>query len=656
MPPINWYLNRLQTMTIDEIVWRARDVGRDVIDRWRFAQHRYPTLSEDVGTAPPPYRLTHIQVGAWRQPVTGPAEIWRDRLLKYAGELMDHRLTFFNLEAASVGHPIDWNRDHETGKATPTGFAPTIDYRNAAAAGDAKVVWEPSRHQHFVPLARAYRATGDTRYAREVIAQIESWLDQSPFGYGMNWRSPLELGVRVINWVWALDLIHEAGLLTGPTGHRIRQAIYLHVWEIARKFSRGSSSNNHVIGEAAGVFVATSYFPDLPRHRELHIEARAILLRELLAQTHEDGGSREQAPGYQVFVLQFYLAAAVVARKQGADFPREHWARIEKMLEFLAALTEGGSLPLFGDGDDGYVLDLGARGNPASVLSAGAILCDRPDFASGLGDETEWAFWLLGTAPAHASRPVVLVSRSYHHTGYYLLQSGVAGSDDSASLVFDCAELGFGPLAAHGHADALSFVFRLGGIDVLADPGTYDYFTYPEWRRYLRGTPAHNTVTVDSVDQSVITGPFMWGTRAKATLLEWRPSSTGGIVVGEHDGYTRLDDPVTHRRRVELDTQARMLTITDYIEARGNHDIQIVFQFSEHCRVADSDGTFHVTIGRHQLVVRTDPAATAAIAPRSDRPESGWVSRGYHRRREAPRLVARAQTTGQATFTTVMHY
>ena len=105
--------------------------------------------------------------------------------------------------------------------------------------GDCKLVWEPNRHHHLVVLGRAYRATGDVRYAQAVVEQLQSWLDQCPFGHGMNWRSPLELAIRLINWVWALDLIREAGLLTGRAAARAPlHAAWLHLWEIARKFSR----------------------------------------------------------------------------------------------------------------------------------------------------------------------------------------------------------------------------------------------------------------------------------------------------------------------------------------------------------------------------------------------------------------------------------
>jgi hypothetical protein len=127
-------------------------------------------------------------------------------------------------------------------------FAESIDYRDFAVTGDAKYVWEPSRHHHLVVLGRAYRASGDPSFADALVEQLGSWLDQSPYGRGMNWRSPLELGIRLINWVWALDLIGESRLLTEGLRTRVLRAIHLHLWDITRKYSRGSSANNHRIG------------------------------------------------------------------------------------------------------------------------------------------------------------------------------------------------------------------------------------------------------------------------------------------------------------------------------------------------------------------------------------------------------------------------
>ena len=62
---------------------------------------------------------------------------------------------------------------------------------------------------------------------------------------------------------------------------------------------------------------------------------------------------------------------------------------------------------------------------------------------------------------------------------------------------------GMPPLYNHGHADALSITLSVGGKETLVDPGTYRYNGEPEFRKYFKGTRAHNTVTIDGLDQAV---------------------------------------------------------------------------------------------------------------------------------------------------------
>ena len=657
-----WYLNRLRRMSGEEVAWRLAALGRDVLDRARLASgppsEPPPAL---LAAAEPGFRVADVEVGEWaRAGATLEEDTWRRRLLARADRIAAHRLSFFALEAHHLGDPIDWNRDHESGRSAALRFAPWIDYRDPAVTGDAKVVWEPNRHLHLVVLARAYRASGERRYAEAVLEQIDSWLRSCPFGWGMNWRSPLEISIRLINWVWSLDLIRESGLLTGDLRARVLSSVHLHAREISRKYSAGSSANNHLIGEAAGVFVASCYFHGLDPTGRWRRDSRDILRREIVAQTFPDGCTREQAIGYHLFVLQFLLIAAVVARGVGEDLGPEYAERLQKMLEFVGALTEGGDrLPAFGDADDGYVLDLGDGGISAQgLLSAGACLLGRADFAAWAGGYREEARWLAGREGRRvfdALPPLppagLLRSRSFPDSGYYLLQSGSEGTGDRISVLFDCGDLGFGPIAAHGHADALSFVLRAFGLDVLVDPGTYDYFTHPEWRRYFRSTPAHNTLAVDGRDQSEMRGPFLWGRRARARCLDFEARAEGGLVTGEHDGYAGLEDPVLHRRVLELDGAAGRLLIRDQVQAREEHTLELFFHVSEDCRVLRSgSGRYEIDTGRGLVSIEIDPRLVVEERVASERPPGGWVSRRYHRRSPTTTIVGRARIRGSCAF------
>jgi uncharacterized heparinase superfamily protein len=657
---LSWRVRRLLGMSPREVAWRAHGAWQEMVDVQRVWRGRVPAPHPDGARAldRPAFRVCDVGVGEWNALAPdAPAAAWRERLRARADAACSGRVWLFGQER-DLGDPIDWNHDPETGRRVPLGPSAFLDYRDYDVAGDIKMVWEPNRHHHLVLLARAFRATGDRRYAEAVRAQLESWLEQCPYGRGLNWRSPLELAIRLVNWVWALDLVRESGVDDDAFRARVAASAWLHLWTVARRYSRGSSANNHRIGEAAGVFIGASYFHAFEESDRWREESRAILCEEILAQTFADGGSREHALGYHVFVLEFFVLAAVVAQATARPLPAAFLARLEKMLEFLAGFVEGGATPpLFGDSDEGRVLDLGGEDKARALLAVGAVLFGRPGFKARAGAWCETAHWLLGAAGGAsfarlaAAGSASLASRAFPESGYYLLQSGGQGRADALSVTFDCAELGFQTIAAHGHADALAFTLRAFGRDVLVDPGTYDYFRHPAWRDYFRSTRAHNTVAVDGEDQSVMRGPFLWGRRARAGCVEWSPAPGGGVVAGEHDGYGRLADPVSHRRTLALDGTRRLLTIHDRLEGAGPHRAALYFHFAEGCRVsALGPHVFAVDAGEGTATLTLDPRLRAVVRRGSEDPISGWVSRGYHRKSPSTTVVGEAEWTAQASF------
>ncbi len=664
----NWYWRRMRSMSAEEIAWRLRHrLGNAAEGILWPVRRREPPLLRILATGDgEAIESPRVLGGQFRAAdfAYSPDEStpWRSRLVGQANRILDHRLTLFDLIDHPLGDEINWNYEYQAGKATPMRRSNRLDYRNFASVGDCKLVWEPNRHYQLVVLARAFRVTGEERYAVEIIRQLESWMRQCPYGYGMNWRSPLELGVRLINWVWTMGLIEGCRASTESFRRRLWICVYRHLQEITRNYSGYTSANNHLVGEAAGVFIASSYFPGLQGASRRRLESRAILAEEILRQTFPDGGTREQATGYHLFVLEFFTLAGLVARNGGLDFPTAYWQRLEGMYAFLAALSEGGEgLPMIGDCDDGYVLDLGGRDDRvASLLCIGAILFDRADFRVQAGAFREPAHWLFGPEGRQKfermdqrAAPRVIGPRSFADSGYYLLQRGRKCDNDRISILFDCGELGFLSIAGHGHADALSLVLRAGGCDVLVDPGTYDYFTHPAWRRYFRSTRAHNSVVVDEADQSEMLGPFLWGRRARANRVRWAPTEGGGTVVGEHDGYASLADPVIHLRSVTLADEVDVVLIRDELLCDGVHAVTMCWHFAEQCAVrAIDDRHFEARFATGSAVLELDSRLRVLMIRGGEHPIAGWVSRGYHRRSPATTLLGTCELRGRTTFET----
>jgi hypothetical protein len=249
-----------------------------------------------------------------------------EALTAAAERVLQGRYSFFDLEDCDLGDPPQWNRDPLTRRAAGVRRATAIDYRDEREVGNIKYLWEPNRHLHLPLLAQAHALTGDARYALAIQRQIESWIEQCPVGRGPNWVSPLELGIRLINWsiTWQLLGGMRARIFADADGEQFRdrwlRSVFQQARTVAANLSRYSSANNHLIGESAGVYVAASTWPMWPELTHWGERCRQVLEEECLRQNAPDGGNREQAFGYQTFVLDFLLLAGLAARARGEDF------------------------------------------------------------------------------------------------------------------------------------------------------------------------------------------------------------------------------------------------------------------------------------------------------------------------------------------------
>ena len=206
---LGWYVNRISRMSPAEIAARVVSLARDATDAVRAKSGALPQPS---GPLPAPaFRIVTLSSAEYSKMLS---EKEQSQLKEQADALCRNELNIFGVPRA-LGEPVQWHRDHHQKLDVPVKLSFQTDYRLAKVFGDCKEVWEPNRHHQLVVLGRAWHAFGDHRYARKVVELLRSWMDANPYGYGMNWRSPLELGIRIINWVWALDLISTADVSNG---------------------------------------------------------------------------------------------------------------------------------------------------------------------------------------------------------------------------------------------------------------------------------------------------------------------------------------------------------------------------------------------------------------------------------------------------------
>jgi hypothetical protein len=651
-PGLRWRLNRLRCMPPAEFPFRlARSIATH-LEPMAPRRGRVPRADREPSSA----RWVHVPEALDAAPYLAAA----------------HRIAAGTLDIFGVscgGSPPRWNRDPKTGVDAPLSWGKRLDYRDPGRVGEIKYLWELNRHLHLVTLAQGYALSRDPQYLYVLREHLTSWFSACPYGLGPNWCSALEAAIRLINWSIAWQLAGGAGseLFAGSEGRRFREhwlaSIYQHARFVRGYLSRHSSANNHLIGEAAGLYIAGLAWPCWPELRRWRVQARRILEREALLQNSADGVNLEQAVCYQQFVLDFLLLSLLAGESAGEAFSEDYRQRIAAMLGFLASIMDaGGEVPMIGDADDGAVTRLapGAGFSPyRSLLASGAVLFEDGALrhkARELDDKTRWLFGARAAEVFDRLRvpPAALAPRrAFPGGGYYILGCDFE-SENEIRVVADAGPLGYGTLAAHGHADALSFTLSVGGLPFLIDPGTYLYHGGGRWRAYFRGTLAHNTVVVDSVDQSEQGGDFLWLRKARAGRTAAVTSDAVETLEGWHEGYLRLADPVLHRRRLTLEKRARLLTIEDRLEMSGEHDVQILFHCAPECAVVPVASGFAIRRGPWALVLRLPPhpQASARVYRGSTQPLYGWISRHYDQREPAPTIVWRARLAGPSVLRT----
>jgi hypothetical protein len=643
----HWYWNRLTAMGPREIGGRLLDRLRE--RRWRrlyFARDRKPNVQ--IGDA-------DFRGGLSRPEADDAPEPARTKLIECANRLLEGRWHTFEIERTDLLHDTDWHWDARHGTQVPP-QAYAFDIRLRATQFDPKYVWELSRHHQTTVLAMAFRLTGEERYAIAAAAQIESWIAANPFLHGINWSSGIEIGMRLIAFVWTRRLLESWPHVRDHFEQNVRfvETVFLHQWVLARRHSDGSSANNHLLYEMAGLLIAASAMPWFAHSPTWQSKARRILEREFPKQVFPSGYSRELASEYDGFVLETLMLCLVEASLTTKPFDAAMWGIARRMGACLDEISDGhGHPPRQGDSDDasGLLLD-------AQPYDRWADLADITTtwFGSATQAPASLRAWLLAplAKPDNASkveRPSVAKD-----AGLIILRAR-RGTPEEIYCAFDAGPHGYLSIAAHAHADALAIELRYGGKPVLVDPGTYLYAG--PWRDYFRSTAAHNTVELGGVDQSTGGGPFLWTTQARATILErngFNEDARRAMAEAEHDGYARTPFGGHHRRRVSLDRGTQEVVIRDAVSVAHAARCRVHYHLHPDIACELNDGCATLLCGDATIHLDLPPALAWSAVRGREAPGLGWYSPAYGIKVPTTTLVGEIDLSGSAVFETRLRF
>lgn len=640
-----WFLNRLRSMSLPELLFRAGQFVRKKTERPRMGWQpavRLATLPRSIL----PF-----------DPAGTPAVVFAS-----AQPIFRH--------VTHINQPIDWHLDISTGLRFPKTYARDADVRSGRC-GSAKYVWEINRLLFLPQLAIQYRQTGDRKFLTQFVDINRSWFAENPYLTGVNWYSNIEVNIRLINWFISWNILDASALAETDADFKNfvdaewLPVIYQHCVYSRTNPSHHSSANNHLISEYAGLFVAASFW-DFPESAAWRTYAKSGLEREMLKQHSRNGVNREEAAEYIQFITDFFLIAQVVGERTNNPFSLAYDAYLFRILRYVAQFLDcRGQFPRYGDEDDGRVLLLDDRhphNNFQSLLRSGAVLTGEPLFkqrSAGWGETPRFDlknYVLFGQVGRAAFETVptyhnLLGSEFYSEEGHFIIRKQEIGDDPTQPreiyIHADAAPLGYLSIAAHGHADALSFLMHVDGQVFLADPGTYSYQTDPDWRNYFVSTRAHNTVCIDGQNQALQAGALLWLDHYRTQIISSNSTGRSDQLTATHDGYERLQ--CWHQRTFDFDRATDVLHLTDAIGNYGRQSrlVEVMFHLGPGVRAESTDQNTiilsHPGTTRHMNLAVDSTLQTEIVTGQLKPSRLGWYSDGFYQLQ--PTITIRAFLT-----------
>ena len=535
----------------------------------------------------------------------------------------------------ALGNSVPWHRDFKSGKEWPLRELTNAELLDLGHPSDVKVPWELSRFHQAWWLGKAYWVTGRETYAEKFGALVSDWIEQNPPGLGVNWSIGMEAAIRAANWIAGFAFFCESRSLDTPFWMRFVRSLHSQGLFIENNLEYARVSGNHYLSDIVGLLFLGMFFQETPFGKRWLGVGSAELEKEMLRQVDADGVDFEKSTSYHRLVLELFLSSALLCRVNNRPLSRAYESRLERMIAFVMHYSRpDGSVPLWGDADDGrlFRMTLDEEINDhRHILSTGAALFGRPDFARAAGtfhQETLWYFGGEGFERFRALRAGTEPgSNAFPEGGVYVMR------DERIHVFIDAGELGQRGRGGHGHNDTLSFTYWRNGRSIIVDPGTYAYTFDTEARQEFRSTRSHNTVMVDAAELADFDG--LWQVRADTTsprVLAWRTGTEADELEAEHSAYCRLPEPVVVRRLLRLEKPSGRVVIRDCCDGSGVHRLESFLHFAPDVQPAvESERRAVATVGTERYIIT---ASTGSWSIRET-----WYSPSYGVRERSRALV-----------------
>ncbi len=410
---------------------------------------------------------------------------------------------------------IHWHKDYINEYEFPGGeYFTQIDldvHFNRGA--DIKFPWELSRLYFTSTLASDYVNNGCQDSFERWKVLIIDWDVKNPYLHGINWISPMEVGIRVSNLALGVSVFFEAINRDSDFHFRCSRMIEEHAYYLSalpEVFKKGHSTN-HTVANMTGLLFAATALSKHPETSKWRSQAMEGLEEYMRYQVNDEGVHFEKSIPYHGLVLEFFSWCALLCRSNGLRFSSEYYSRLHSMFLYTAAYVDAkGNSPLLGDNDSGCLFYFGQTEVPnhSGLLKLHELIFEF-DLCPWLKKSTEGMGLGINSkqlTEKNTGKVSLKYEKRYFESGIFIWRT------ETISLLAAIQKIGMGGQGGHNHMDVGSITLSIHGNPCIVDAGTYTYTANYEERNLYRSINMHN-VAVTSRDSQIDYFPSLWAAK-----------------------------------------------------------------------------------------------------------------------------------------------
>lgn len=431
-------------------------------------------------------------------------------------------------------------------------------------------------HDYLLALLDGEDADASTLdNALQYTADWHRWYPPHGAGVRRSAWHPYVLSIRIEAWIRLYTRALEAGRSVDDAQLQLlARGVEGMTRMLLRNLEKGTMAN-HLLRNIKALVLA-GLFLDTKTGAQARRIGLKLLRRELREQVLDDGCHFERSPMYHVSMLNDVLDMAEAITLAESTVPEELANAAASMTAFLERMRHpDGEIPYLNDSTSSFFL------RTDEVLERGKRLCA----------EMEW------TAEDASQTETILIDKPERWSGL------LTAASQRNWLVFDAGNIGPDYQPGHAHCDTLSFEWSLDGRRLVTDTGVYHYRESRE-RSYSRSTAAHNTIEIDGIEQSEVWKSFRVGKRAKVLYASREDHDGITVLRGAHNGYRRLNNPVTHERAVLIGGDA-WIAVVDWLSGKNSHQYRSFCHFHPDAELAATNGRVDIQHGDSTVIMQT---------------------------------------------------